>query len=75
MNVTPRVEGDEDVQAGAIEVLRAGVRATPELRVGLGVSVGMGAGHGAGEDGRPHLDPADPQPGWATANPTGPSSS
>lgn len=42
MNVTPGVEiGDDDVEAGAIEVLRAGVRATPELRVGLGVSVGM----------------------------------
>lgn len=41
MNVTPRVEGDEDVEAGALEVLRAGVRATPELRAGLGVSVAM----------------------------------
>jgi len=41
VNVTPRVEGDEDVDAGALEVLRAGIRATPELRAGLGVSVAM----------------------------------
>lgn len=41
MNVTPRVEGDEDVDAGALEVLLAGIRATPELRAGLGVSVAM----------------------------------
>lgn len=42
MNVTPRVEGDdEEVDAGAIAVLRAGLKATPELRVGLGVSIAM----------------------------------
>ncbi len=36
--------GDAEVRAGdvrAMEVLRAGLRATPELRVGLGVSVSM----------------------------------
>lgn len=41
MRVQPKVDGDQDVSAGALEVLRAGVRATPELRVGLGVSVLM----------------------------------
>ena len=41
MNVTPNVEGDEDVDAGALEVLRSGIRATPELKVGIWVSIGM----------------------------------
>ena len=41
MNITPRVEGDEEVDAGALDVLRAGIRATPELRKGLGVSMAM----------------------------------
>ncbi len=41
MNVTPRIDDDEEVDAGALEVLRAGVRATPELRTGLGVSIVM----------------------------------
>jgi putative ABC transport system ATP-binding protein len=39
--VGPKVHGDEDVRAGALEVLRAGVRATPELRAGLRVSIAM----------------------------------
>ncbi len=42
MNVTPRVPGDEDTEAaGALEVLRAGIRATPELKVGIRVSIAM----------------------------------
>lgn len=42
MNVTPRVPGDEeDERAGALEVLRAGIRATPELKVGIRVSIAM----------------------------------
>lgn len=42
MNVTPHVDGDEPVQnAGALAVLRAGIRATPELKVGIGVSIAM----------------------------------
>ena len=39
--VQPKVEGDEDVQVGALEVLRAGVRSTPELRAGISLSIGM----------------------------------
>ena len=41
MRVQPKVEGDEDVQVGALEVLRAGVRSTPELRAGISLSIGM----------------------------------
>jgi len=41
MNPTPRIEGDEDIRPGAMAVLRDGIRATPELKVGLGVSVAM----------------------------------
>ncbi len=41
MRVQPKVEGDEDVTVGALEVLRAGVRSTPELRAGIGLSVAM----------------------------------
>ena len=41
MRVQPKVEGDEDIQVGALEVLRAGVRSTPELRVGIGISIAM----------------------------------
>ncbi|HTO01835.1 MAG TPA: ABC transporter ATP-binding protein [Microthrixaceae bacterium] len=32
---------DDEVEVRAMDVLRAGVRATPELRVGLGVSIAM----------------------------------
>ncbi len=39
--VQPKVEGDEDVQVGALAVLRAGVRSTPELRAGISLSIGM----------------------------------
>ena len=41
MMVQPKVEGDEDVKVGALEVLRKGIRSTPELRVGLGISIAM----------------------------------
>jgi len=41
VRVQPKVEGDEDVQVGALEVLRAGVRSTPELRAGISLSIGM----------------------------------
>ncbi len=41
MMVSPKVPGDVEVDAGALDVLRDGIRATPELKVGLRVSVGM----------------------------------
>ena len=41
MRVAAKVAGDEEVEVRALDVLRAGVRATPELRAGLGVSILM----------------------------------
>ena len=41
MRVAGKVVGDEEVEVKALDVLRAGVRATPELRAGLGVSILM----------------------------------
>ena len=41
MRVAGRVAGDDEVAVKALDVLRAGVRATPELRAGLGVSILM----------------------------------
>jgi putative ABC transport system ATP-binding protein len=41
VNARPPIEDDEVVDAGALEVLRAGIRATPELKVGIRVSIVM----------------------------------
>lgn len=43
MNVVSNLPGDElaPAEVKALEVLKAGIAATPELKVGLGVSIGM----------------------------------
>ena len=43
MNVVSNAPGDEldPAEVKALEVLKAGIAATPELKVGLGVSIGM----------------------------------